>query len=309
MSADGEIEREARRIFRKLAAPGAHLVPQGTDAYRLVSRAELQAARIAPLAAATVEAFARRGWLRRAGAAGTYVLSDAGKGWIERAGATGDPFAEQHQIRRTRLVKDAAGVERRVTVDEGESPLARLKQRGLIDGTQFDAGEKLRRDFTLAQLMPRLGVDYSAAVVIGRRGQKSETSLADTVLAAKQRFARAHGRGGAGIVGSPVRHLLPGGTRQCLAEPLGARGARPRAGPLGGSLRPARPGPRADARLGDGGGMMRFRLLIRSHREPNVARRQAPRIGGDEAGQNSGRTRRTALTRPRSRCRRDSYCP
>ncbi len=199
MSADGEIEREARRIFRKLAAPGAHLVPQGTDAYRLVSRAELQAARIAPLAAATVEAFARRGWLRRAGAAGTYVLSDAGKGWIERAGATGDPFAEQHQIRRTRLVKDAAGVERRVTVDEGESPLARLKQRGLIDGTQFDAGEKLRRDFTLAQLMPRLGVDYSAAVVIGRRGQKSETSLADTVLAAKQRFARAMAAVGPGL--------------------------------------------------------------------------------------------------------------
>ena len=203
MSAAGEIEREARRIFRKLMAPGAHLVPRGADGFRLVSREELNAARIAPLAAATVEAFARRGWLRRAGAAGTYVLSDAGKGWFERAGASGDPFEAQHQLRRTRLVKDARGVEHRVTVDEGESPLARLKQRGLLDGAQFDAGEKLRRDFTLAQLMPRLGVDYSSATVLGKRGQKSEAAFTDTVVAAKQRFANAMRAVGEGAPAAP----------------------------------------------------------------------------------------------------------
>ncbi len=199
MSAQGEIEREARRIFRKLAAPGAHLVPQGADTFRLVSRDELHAARVAPLSAATVEAFARQGWIRRAGAGKTYVLSDAGKGWLERAAATGDPFEEQHQLRRTRLVKDAHGIERRVTVDEGESPLARLKQRGLIDGAQFDAGEKLRRDFTLAQLMPRLGVDYSAAVAMGKRGQKNEAEFTDMVVAAKQRFANAMRAVGPGL--------------------------------------------------------------------------------------------------------------
>ena len=199
MSAVGEIEREARRVFRKLMAPGAHLVPQGGDAWRLVSREELNAARIAPLAAATVQAFARRGWLKRAGAAGTYVLSDAGRGWFERATESGDPFEAQHQLRRTRLVKDAQGIERRVTVDESESPLARLKQRGLLDGAQFDAGEKLRRDFTLAQLMPRLGVDYSAATVLGRRGQKNEGEFTDMVIAAKQRFANAMRAVGPGL--------------------------------------------------------------------------------------------------------------
>jgi len=102
-------------------------------------------------------------------------------------------------LRRTRLVKDARGVERRVTVDEGESPLARLKQRGMIDGAQFDASEKLRRDFTLAQLMPRLGVDYTAATVTGQRGQKNETAFSDTVLAAKQRFGRAMRAVGPGL--------------------------------------------------------------------------------------------------------------
>jgi uncharacterized protein DUF6456 len=197
--AAGEIEREARRLFRKLAVPGAHLVRHGEDAYRLVSRAERRASLTAPVAASLVDSFAARGWLRRAGSAGTLVLSDAGEGWFRRATAREAPFAAQHQLRRIRPVTDARGMEHLVTVDEGESPLARLRVRGLVDAMQFDAGEKLRRDFTLAQLMPRLGVDYSSATVTGRRGQKSEVPLTDTVLAAKQRFAAALRAVGAGL--------------------------------------------------------------------------------------------------------------
>jgi hypothetical protein len=199
MSGEGEIAREARRVFRKLMAAGAHLVPQGADGYRLVSRAELNAARTAPLGAAAVEAFVRRGWLKRAGAAGSLVLSDAGKGWYERATASGDPFEAQHQVRRTRLVRDSRGVERRVTVDENESPLTRLRSRGLIDAAQFEAGEKFRRDFTLAQLMPRLGVDYAAPMVLGKRGQKNDLNFTDVVVAARQRFAAAMRAVGPGL--------------------------------------------------------------------------------------------------------------
>jgi hypothetical protein len=55
----------------------------------------------------------------------------------------------------------------RVRVNLAESPLTRLKSHDLIDGTQFAAGEKLRRDFTRAQLSPRMGVDLSAPVVCG----------------------------------------------------------------------------------------------------------------------------------------------
>ncbi|HEY0106497.1 MAG TPA: DUF6456 domain-containing protein, partial [Rhizomicrobium sp.] len=95
--------------------------------------------------------------------------------------------------------KDAQGVERRVTVDDGESPLTRLRHRKLIDGTQFDAGEKLRRDFTLAQMMPRLGVDYEAPIVLGTRGQKRDEHFGDLVLAAKQRFTTAMRAVGPGL--------------------------------------------------------------------------------------------------------------
>ena len=54
------------------------------------------------------------------------------------------------------------------------------------------------RDYTLAQLAPRLGVDLTAPVVLGRRGQK-EITLTETVIAAKQRFARAMKAVGPGL--------------------------------------------------------------------------------------------------------------
>ncbi|HXC56830.1 MAG TPA: DUF6456 domain-containing protein [Rhizomicrobium sp.] len=198
--ADGEIEREARRVFRKLLLPGAHLRGSGADAWRIVSREEVGPYRSAGIAAATVAAFVRRGWLARGGgAAETLVLSEAGASWYRGVAAADDPFAAQHQLLRTRRIKDAQGVERFVTVDDGESPLARLKARGLIDAAQFDAGEKLRVDFTLARLMPRLGVDLTAPLVTGTRGKKPERLFSDTVLAAKQRFTAAMRAVGPGL--------------------------------------------------------------------------------------------------------------
>jgi len=199
VSGEGEIAREARRVFRGLTDPGAYLTPNGPDDFRLVSRGEMTAQRTAPVTAAIVEAFLRRGWIKRAGPPRCFVLSDSGRGWLLRAIADEEPFAAQHRILRTRVVKDGQGVERRVVVDEGESPLTRLKTRGLIDGAQFDAGEKLRRDFTLAQMMPRLGVDYEAPIVLGRRGLKRDEQFSDFVLAAKQRFNAAMQAVGAGL--------------------------------------------------------------------------------------------------------------
>ena len=61
----------------------------------------------------------------------------------------------------------------------------------LIGRAQFEAGERLRRDFTLAQLTPRLAVDFGATVIGGKRGAKAEVLLPETVLAAKQRVSRA----------------------------------------------------------------------------------------------------------------------
>jgi hypothetical protein len=193
-----EILREARRIFRSLDQDGAFLMPDGKDGYRVTRRAGTAKQAGATVPAALMDAFRARGWLVRAGGADCHVLSDAGQGWIRRALAPEDGFAAQHQIRR-RQRRDVEGREQTVTVNEGESPLARLKTRGLIDGVQFDAGEKLRVDFTLAGLTPRLGVDLSAPLLTGSRAAPSRQMLSDTVIAAKQRFTRAMRAAGPGL--------------------------------------------------------------------------------------------------------------
>jgi hypothetical protein len=108
-------------------------------------------------------------------------------------------FAARHRILATRRMMNAQGREVQVIVNEAESPLARLRLRKVIDGVQFEAGERLRRDFTLAGLSPRLGVDLTAPILPGARGQKPQVLLTDTVLAAKQRFSAAMRAAGPGL--------------------------------------------------------------------------------------------------------------
>jgi hypothetical protein len=84
-------------------------------------------------------------------------------------------------------------------VNVGESPLGRLKARGLVDATHFAAGEKLRRDYTLAQLSPRMGVDLSAPVVSGGARGPQADSISDIAMAARQRLSRALAAAGPGL--------------------------------------------------------------------------------------------------------------
>jgi hypothetical protein len=166
--AEGEIEREGRRVLRKLTISGAQLVGRGED-YGLILPGGRGAKQLSSIPAALVEAFLRRGWLVSApGAARGFALSDAGLGWIRRALAGDDPFGAQHRLEARRDVVDPNGHTRSVIVNDGESPLGWLfRRRGsdrrlLISETQFKAGERLRADFTIAQLSPRLGVDLTA---------------------------------------------------------------------------------------------------------------------------------------------------
>jgi Domain of unknown function (DUF6456) len=83
-----------------------------------------------------------------------------------------------------------------VTVDAAESPLAWLARRKTRDGramiepVQLQAGERLRADFTRAQLMPRITANWNAAVADGRRGA-SPGHFTDTMIGARQRVRHA----------------------------------------------------------------------------------------------------------------------
>lgn len=193
--AENEIVREGRRVLRKLVEPKARLAPATDGRWTVVQRGAPSSGRV-KTSVAMVAAFRERGWLE-AGAHDALVLSAAGRGWLMSQLNGADPFTAQHQLLRTRLMRDDSGAISTVLVNDGESPLGWLKARGVITERQFEAGEKLRRDYTLAQLEPRLCVDLSAPVVLGRG--PSSPVLPDTVLAAKQRFSKALAAVGPGL--------------------------------------------------------------------------------------------------------------
>jgi hypothetical protein len=199
MIPERELCREARRILRRLVDEDRCLRRMSTGKY-LVWRGETPESWHSRCAPEYVAGFLARDWIAAIGTTPeSYRLSEVGAAWLKRSAADGDPYAAQHQMRTRRVIVDAEGIEREVVANEAESPLERLHARKLIDAAQFAAGERLRRDYTLAQLSPRLGVDFSAPVISGGRGQKRETLIADTVLAAKQRFARAMEAVGPGL--------------------------------------------------------------------------------------------------------------
>lgn len=89
---------------------------------------------------------------------------------------------------------------RSVTVNIGESPLAWLKARALIDARQFEAGERLRGDYETASLGPRVTMRWDASPGgKGRRGAPEGHDPTTAQIAAKRRFDAAIAATGPGL--------------------------------------------------------------------------------------------------------------
>jgi hypothetical protein len=172
-----------RRLFLRLKK-GARLRRAG-GAFLLAGRRGPKAA----VAADAVDALLVRGLLQET--AEGVVLTAAGERWLAEDGGYGD----QHRTLETRLVTGEDGREHYVVVNAAESPLSLLRRRRLIGVAAFEAGEKLRRDYTIGQLTARMGVDYSAPV--GAHAFRPD--LTETVVAARQRFNLALRAAGPGL--------------------------------------------------------------------------------------------------------------
>jgi Domain of unknown function (DUF6456) len=115
---------------------------------------------------------------------------------MARADLPIDSFLAQHlSLSRRRLQTERGRVG--VTVNDAESPLAWLARRKdktgrpLIEPAQWQAGEKLRADFTHAQLMPRITANWSAPVARDRRTGGRDLPVAESIVAARQRVRQA----------------------------------------------------------------------------------------------------------------------
>jgi hypothetical protein len=100
-------------------------------------------------------------------------------------------FRAQHLDLTRRQIRDDFG-SCEVVVDDAESPLVWLAKRkgrdgrALIEPVQLLAGERLRGEFTRANLMPRITANWSASVADGPRGASAAT-FAEMMVGARQR--------------------------------------------------------------------------------------------------------------------------
>jgi uncharacterized protein DUF6456 len=107
-----------------------------------------------------------------------------------------DSFRAQHlSIARARIETPDGPLE--VSIDEAESPLGWLARRKgrdgqpLIEAVQFQAGERLRTDFTRANLTPNVTSSWDPSRAQGRRGQSGGGTFSDAVVAAREQVNRA----------------------------------------------------------------------------------------------------------------------
>lgn len=137
----------------------------------------------------------------------TTLISGAGRAFLARLAARnagqGDvAFAAQHRAEamaeRPDPADDRARV--RVRVNQEESPLAWLAARKgadgapLIDAAQFEAGERFRRDLTMAGIMPGISIDWDRLGSGGSGGGGNRAGRLDATeacIAARQRVTLA----------------------------------------------------------------------------------------------------------------------
>ena len=105
-----------------------------------------------------------------------------------------DARRAQHLDLATREILTDDGLAR-VLVNDSESPLAwlaRRKGRGgyaMISAEQFLAGERLRAEFTRAQMSPRVTSSWSAPT--GRSSGGGAGEMTDLIVASRQRLQQA----------------------------------------------------------------------------------------------------------------------
>ncbi len=206
---EAAILHEGRRILRRLAEPGAVLAiaPDLERAVVLREFPDGRTARTGVVERKFAHAFALKEWisLRKAGRVTTYDLSSIGRLALKRlmdeapAGLAEapTPFADQHRDWDEKDIPTREGP-RRLRYNLAENPVAVLGRRKDKDGMAFlspdliNAAERLREDFELAQMGPRVAQNWDRFLTAGDRGGfRGDAGTAEGPRAARDRVAAA----------------------------------------------------------------------------------------------------------------------
>ncbi|MDJ1007140.1 MAG: DUF6456 domain-containing protein [Paracoccaceae bacterium] len=221
---EATIEREARRILRRMNEPGACLAVARDMENAVVVRdtADGRTVRTAVVERAVAEAMALKDWLAcgSKGRINRYEITSAGRSALKRllaeetAAKAGrpddcDPFGDQHRDLDEREV--GTGQKMRTRYNLAESPLQSLARRKDRLGKPFlsaelvAAGERLREDFELAQMGPRVTQNWERFLSSGDAGPKDGGGPAAGPQAARERVNRALADLGPGLADVALR--------------------------------------------------------------------------------------------------------
>ena len=207
---EATIQREGRRILRRLAEPGAVLAvaPDMEKAVVMREAEDGRVVRMGVVERVVAQAFALKDWIacKKPGRVSSYELTSVGRAALKRMlGEEGGPglaeaampFADQHRDWGMREVTDAEGP-RKLRYNLAESPVGAMGRRRDKDGRAFlepdlvDAAERLREDFELAQMGPRVAQNWERFLTSGERGGfRADAGLAEGPGRARDRVALA----------------------------------------------------------------------------------------------------------------------
>lgn len=183
------IDAEARRILRRMSETDALLVVSAEMDMAVVLRCKDEVpVRTGMVSREVAQAFALQDWIKcsKKGRIHQYVITQTGRSALKRllaqdaAAKSGKKpitsgFAEQHIVWETKKIDDPTHPDRtsNVRVNLAESPLLLLARRRDKDGTPFlsedliIAAERLREDFELAQMGPRVSQNWDKFLTSG----------------------------------------------------------------------------------------------------------------------------------------------
>jgi hypothetical protein len=192
--------RAALRLLCALAQPGADARPDPTrDGMVIVRAGQGISLGRGSYPTALARDLAARDLLAVTGAkeARRYAISAAGRAHLKRRDAESDSvFRAQHGEIVSAEIADETGATR-VALNAAESPLDWLRRRRdaagepLIDPSEFEAGERLRRDMTFSGMLPSVTARWEGAIGAGPQGPRDPAGASDTMIAARQRTRAA----------------------------------------------------------------------------------------------------------------------